>query len=53
MSISRHDPSRFCAAIFNRVADALHAESLGSLVDPANASLLADLLETYGFALID
>lgn len=49
---SRHDPSQLCAAIFDRAADALTATSLGSLADPSNAALLADLLDTYGFSLI-
>lgn len=50
---SRHDPSRLCAAIFDRAAGALTAISLGSLADPHNAALLADLLGTYDYALID
>ena len=49
---SRHDPSRLCAAIFDRAANALTATSLGSLADPSNSSLLADLLDTYDYALI-
>jgi hypothetical protein len=49
---SRHDPSQLCAAIFDRAADALTATSFGSLADPANVALLADLLDTYGFSLI-
>ena len=44
---SRHDPSRFCAAIFDRAEDALTATSLGSLADEHNAALLADLLDMY------
>jgi hypothetical protein len=49
---SRHDPSRLCAAIFDRAAGALTATSLGSLADAGNAVLLADLLDTYEYALI-
>jgi hypothetical protein len=49
---SRHDPSRFCAAIFDRAASALTATSLGSLADAHNAALLADLLDTYEYSLI-
>jgi hypothetical protein len=49
---SRHDPSRLCAAIFDRAASALTATSLGSLADAQNAALLADLLDTYEYALI-
>jgi hypothetical protein len=50
---SRHDPSRLCAAIFDRAAHALTATPLGSLADAHNAALLADLLDTYEYALID
>jgi hypothetical protein len=50
---SRFDPSRLCAAIFERAADALSTEPLGSLADAANATLLADILSTYEFGLID
>ncbi len=49
---SRHDPARFCAAIFDRAAGALEATPLGGLVVPANARLLADILDRYGFGLI-
>ena len=48
----RHDPSRFAAAIFDRAADAFNWVRLGSLADPANAALLADILDTYGFELL-
>jgi len=50
---SRHDPSQLCAAIFDRAADELTASPLGSLADPTNAALLADLLDAYGFSLIE
>jgi hypothetical protein len=49
---SRHDPSRLCAAIFDRAAGALTATSLGSLADASNAALLANLLDTYEYSLI-
>jgi hypothetical protein len=49
---SRHDPSRIIIAIFERAAAAVSASPLGSLADPANASLLAEILETYGFDLL-
>lgn len=49
---SRHDPSRLCAAIFDRAKDALTATSLGSLADSANADLLGNILDTYGFGLV-
>lgn len=49
---SRHDPSRLCAAIFDRATDALTATSLGSLADAHNVALLADLLDAYEYSLI-
>jgi hypothetical protein len=49
---SRHDLERLCAAIFERAASALTDSSLGSLADPHNADLLADLLDAYGYSLI-
>jgi hypothetical protein len=49
---SRHDPSRLCAAIFDRAAGALTATSLGSLADASNAAMLADLLDRYEYSLI-
>ena len=49
---SRHDPSRLCAAIFDRAEDALTATSLGSLADAHNAALLAELLDAYDYSLI-
>ena len=49
---ARHDPSRLCAAIFDRAEDALATADLGSLSDPANARLLADILDTYQLRLI-
>ena len=50
---SRHDPSRLCVAIYERAADALVAVRLGSLADPIHESLLTELLDTYGFGLLD
>jgi len=50
---ARHDPSRLCAAISHRAAKALKVVRLGSLADPANVPLLADLLDTYTFGLLD
>lgn len=48
---SRHDPSRLCAAVYDRVASRAHARDTGTLADPMRAPLLADLLRTYGFGL--
>lgn len=50
---SRHDPERYCVALFDRASDTVEAESVGSLADPANARILAGILETYGFGLIE
>jgi hypothetical protein len=40
-------------AIFEHAADALTAVTLGSLAESLHQSLLADLLDTYGFGLLD
>lgn len=50
---ARHDLSRFCVAIFDRAADALHVSRQGSLLDSEQVSLLADILDTYTFGLIE
>lgn len=49
---ARHDPSRLCAAIFDRAGVELAFASLGSLADPAHATLIATMLDTYGFGLV-
>jgi RES domain len=48
---SRHDPSRICVAIFDR-GITWKKKTLGSLMENANAALLATLLDHYQFALI-
>ena len=48
---ARHDPSRVCAAIFDRASEALEVTSLGSLADPAHILLVAKLLDVYDFGL--
>ena len=50
---SRHDPERFCAAVFDRASHDLEAISLGTLADPSNRDLLAGILDTYEVGLID
>lgn len=50
---ARHDPSRFCVAVFDRSADALVVTRQGSLLEPAQISLLADILDSYAFGLIE
>lgn len=46
---ARHDPSRFAVALFDRASDALRGRTHGHLMEPRNRSLLADMLDTYGF----
>ena len=50
---SRHDPSRQCAAIFDRPGLNASVTPLGSLLAPSSAALLASILDTYGFGLIE
>lgn len=50
---SRHDPSRICAALFDRVTEVTHCEPTGALAAPENRLLLADLLDTYRYGLVD
>ncbi len=50
---SRHDPSRLCVAVYEWAQAALTAVRLGSLTEPALAAQLAELLDTYRFALVD
>jgi hypothetical protein len=49
---SRHDPSRKCLALFDRVCAVLLAERLGSLLEIPLVPLLAEILETYQYGLI-
>jgi hypothetical protein len=49
---ARHDPPRAACALFDHVAPTITATPLGRLDDPAHAGLLADILETYRFALL-
>ncbi len=49
---ARHDPTRTCAAIFDRAASAISARRSGTLLDPAHARLLGDILDTYGYGLV-
>ena len=43
---ARHDPSRFCVAIYDRAADAVHAIPQNSLIEPSHIALLADVNST-------
>lgn len=46
----RHDPARVAAAFFDRIAERVTAETLGTWVD--QKPVLPDVLDTYGVALI-
>lgn len=46
----RHDPARVAAAMFDRIAERVTAETLGRWMD--QKAVLADVLDTYGVALI-
>ncbi|AKT42250.1 RES family NAD+ phosphorylase [Chondromyces crocatus] len=49
---SRHDPSRLCAALFDRIAPDLDVEKLGTLAAPDHTKLLASILNRYDFGLV-
>jgi hypothetical protein len=49
---ARHDPSRTCAAIFDRAKRVIKATRSGTLYDAKHARLLADILDTYGYGLV-
>ena len=46
----RHDPARLAAAFFDRVAERVAAQNLGTWLD--QRTMLADVLDTYGVALL-
>jgi hypothetical protein len=46
----RHDPARMAAALFDRIADRVTAETLGTWLD--QKATLAEVLDTYGIALL-
>jgi hypothetical protein len=48
---ARHDPSRQCAALFDRAADAMRAGTPCRLID-LDPGLLGNILDTYGFSLM-
>lgn len=49
---ARHDETRMCAALFDRVCEDIAEQAVGTLADAANAVLLGGLLNTYGFGLL-
>jgi hypothetical protein len=50
---ARHDPSRTAYALFDNADGALTERSVGSLADSTNTLLLADILNTYNFGLVE
>lgn len=50
---ARHDPSRFCVALYERAGDALCVIRQGSLLEPGQVALLANILDTYAFGLLE
>jgi hypothetical protein len=49
---ARHDPSRTCAAIFDRARRVIKATRNGTLYDAKHTRLLADILDTYRYGLV-
>ncbi len=49
---SRHDPSRFSLALFDRASGAATEMLQGGLLEPRNRALLASILRTYQVALL-
>jgi hypothetical protein len=50
---ARHDTARNACALFDLSDSILRVTNAGSLLDPQHALLLATVLDTYGFGLID
>lgn len=48
----RHDHARCGCALFDPASDAVSAVATGTLVDREHRRLLADMLDTYGFAFL-
>jgi hypothetical protein len=49
---ARHDPSRTSVALFGRPAGSVSVVRDGALLDHRYQIVLAEILETYGFALL-
>jgi len=49
---ARHDPARFCAAIFDRTEAQVRAAPMGRLDARRNRGVLADILTKYRFGLV-
>jgi hypothetical protein len=50
---ARHDVARRACALFDRPKNVFQVTDAGSLLDAQHAMLLAGILDTYGFGLID
>lgn len=50
---ARHDPSRYCAAIFNRTSELWSIQDTRLCNSRAFSATLADILDTYDFGLIN
>lgn len=50
---ARHDPSRFSMALYDRAFAVLHVTRSATLLADHNIKLLANILNTYNFGLID
>jgi RES domain-containing protein len=50
---ARHDVARIACALFDLPESVFEVTSAGSLLDPQHAALLAAILDTYDFGLID
>jgi hypothetical protein len=50
---ARHDVARMACAVSELPASTFEVTDLGSLIEPHHSALLAAILDTYGFGLID
>jgi hypothetical protein len=50
---ARHDPARKACALYDHCEALVTAAPLGCLGDPKHSALLGNILDTYGFELID
>ena len=50
---ARHDVARCACALYDLPASAFEVTDSGSLIEPHHSALLASILDTYGFGLID
>ncbi len=50
---TRHDPARPACALYDHCETLVTARPLGCVADPKHSALLGNILDTYGFELID